>query len=272
MRTPITARTFRLILKSGLLVAMSYALLLVSGCSGRGVAGPEAPVLITALASPNPGVVHADAAQAPSNQDKPEKITFDRAGAGTWSLAKGKDPVAGNEGRLLRYQVAVERGIRGVSANEFATAVVATLADRRSWAAQGEVRLQRVGPGRAHDFTIRLVTPTTRDYFCGGTPDGYTSCRNGDNVVINVARWAEGVPDYGAPLSVYRSYVINHETGHRLGHAHELCPAPGRLAPVMEQQSLGLHGCRANGWPTVKGKPYRGKLGQYNDPVPDGYR
>ncbi|GAA3597164.1 hypothetical protein GCM10022223_10440 [Kineosporia mesophila] len=168
--------------------------------------------------------------------------------------------------------MALERGITGVRVEDFADRVTKTLAGGRSWTATGEVRLQRVGARDPYDFTIYLATPRTRDELCGdaaaGEVDEYTSCRNGPSVVLNVARWVHGVPRYGASLGTYRSYMINHETGHALGHHHELCPGPGRKAPVMEQQTLGLHGCVANGWPIVRGKRLSGAPGQYNDPVP----
>jgi hypothetical protein len=103
---------------------------------------------------------------------------------------------------------------------------------------------------------------------CGDGYDRYTSCRNGNRVVINLARWARGVPHYGAPLDLYRTYAVNHEVGHLLGFGHQLCPAPGGPAPLMQQQTLGLHGCAANPWPYLDGRLYSGPAGVYRDPIP----
>jgi hypothetical protein len=173
--------------------------------------------------------------------------------------------VAGDGGRLLRYRVAVEREIEGASPDAIAAEMEAALSDPRGWTGGGRWRLQRVGPGGPYDFTVYLATPATRQRMCAYAPDRYTSCRNGDAVVVNVARWVHGVPDYGAPLARYRQYVVNHEVGHRLGYGHELCPGRGRLAPVMQQQTLGRYGCAANAWPYPKGdgELYAGPAGEY---------
>jgi hypothetical protein len=199
----------------------------------------------------------------------PPPIEYPERGAGTWLIAAGQGPIAGTSGRLMRYRVAVERGIRNVEPAGFAAAVEQTLGDPRGWTGDGRWRLRRVGPGSPYDFTVYLATPATRDKLCASGYDRYTSCRNGEHVVINVARWVNSVPHYDAPLSAYREYVVNHEVGHRLGHGHEKCPGRGELAPLMQQQTLGLHGCTANGWPLVNGRRYTGPPGAYNDPLPE---
>ena len=79
------------------------------------------------------------------------------------------------------------------------------------------------------------------------------SCRVGRFVIINQTRWRNASPMWNQAhraLRDYRHMVVNHETGHWLGWGHRSCPGRGAAAPVMQQQSKGLEGCRANPWPT----------------------
>ncbi|KWV31350.1 DUF3152 domain-containing protein [Micromonospora rifamycinica] len=195
-------------------------------------------------------------------------VSYPADGSNRWQVAAGEPAAPTGTGRLVRYRVAVERDIRGLPVAGFAAEVGATLTAPQGWASGGRLRLWRVGPGGPADFTVHLATPGTRDELCGDAADGYTSCRNGDRVVVNVARWVKGVPGYGASLETYRRYVVNHEVGHRLGHGHERCPGRGRPAPVMQQQTLGLHGCTANAWPYRDGRRYAGPAGSYADAIP----
>jgi len=234
--------------------AVSAALL--AGC---GAEPPGAPAFLPAAPSPS--------SAAPRASTPPAPVTYPEAGDGTFTAAPAETGFRG-QGRVLRYRVLVEKGITGISASAFAKTVRGTLADPRGWSAGGERSFRRVGGRQAYDFTLYLVTPRTRDELCQDIPDGYTSCRNGDKVVLNVARWVKGVPGYPAPLSVYRQYMVNHEVGHRLGNGHERCPGEGEPAPVMQQQTLGLHGCTPNPWPYHDGERYRGASGVYDDPMP----
>ena len=153
---------------------------------------------------------------------------------------------------------------------EFGAFVDRTLSDPRSWTAGGQVRLQRVARGEDYDFTVYLATRYTAHEMCarGGTNNNingvsYTSCRAAGQVIVNLDRWRLSVDHFveaKIPLSLYREYVVNHETGHELGRSHERCPGDGKTAPVMMQQTLFLDGCKANAWPYVKGRLYRGPL------------
>ncbi|MDK3256079.1 DUF3152 domain-containing protein [Blastococcus capsensis] len=169
-------------------------------------------------------------------------------GAGTLSVVDGGSAVSGS-GPLQRFVVEVEDGI-GVDGAAFADAVTATLADPRSWGNGGRMSFQRVGVGAEYDFKVSLVSPGSMEIYCPGVgTGGYTSCRYGERAVINLARWATAVPHYDGDLATYRPYVVNHEVGHALGNGHQPCPGPGQLAPVMQQQTLGLEGCVKNAWP-----------------------
>ncbi|MFI7303342.1 DUF3152 domain-containing protein [Micromonospora aurantiaca] len=186
---------------------------------------------------------------------------YPTAGPGTFAVAQGRSPVRGQEGPLRRYRVEVEQDT-GQDADEFAATVDAVLGDPRSWIASGDLRVQRVPEAAAADFTVYLATPVTSERMCaegGLRTDRYTSCRLPGRVVLNLARWMTAVPDYGAPIEVYRTYVINHEVGHEFGELHQACPAPGAPAPVMQQQTYGLDGCLPNAWPYVGGVRYEGE-------------
>lgn len=192
-----------------------------------------------------------------------EPVPVVSSGSGSIEFATTDGPVVGHGGPVLRYRVGVETGL-GVAAEEFGAAVEAVLADPRSWIAEGSLRLQRVSGATGQDFEVYLASPVFSEQLCridGLRTDGYTSCRLSDGrVIVNSARWLTGVPAFTAPLAEYRAYVVNHEVGHQLGHGHELCPAAGQPAPVMQQQTFGLQGCTPYGWPYRDGQRYAGPL------------
>jgi len=155
--------------------------------------------------------------------------------------------VAGG-GPVWRYTVEVEPTL-DVDPVQLSAEVRGALHDPRSWARDRTMQ-QVADPSRAR-IRIVLATPSTVDELCarvGLNTAGIYSCWNGRFAVLNAWRWdsgAEGFPD----LMTYRTYLVNHEVGHGLGFGHVGCPGPRALAPVMMQQSKGLDGCVANGWP-----------------------
>ncbi len=140
-----------------------------------------------------------------------------------------------------------------VDADEAARLVAAVLDDDRSWRSTSgatRVRFRLVGRGQRADLHATIATPATTDRLCAPLRTwGEVSCQNGNHVVLNARRWVNGAPSYGADRAGYRRYLVNHEFGHTLGRSHVRCPARGRPAPVMLQQTKGLGGCDANPWP-----------------------
>jgi hypothetical protein len=249
-----------------LLLASAAGLVLIDLARGRPaelpVAAPE-PAPTTAAAVVPAAVAlrpTSPSPEAPSPTPAAVATTFPVTGPGTFRYADSAGPPLGTAGTLRRFRVAVEDGL-AQDARSFAASVDEILGDPRSWIAGRQFRLQRVPRSAPAEFTIFLATPATSERMCaagGLATEQYTSCRLPGQVIINVARWLTAVPDYGAPLAEYQAYAVNHEVGHQLGHGHERCPAPGGPAPVMQQQTLGLKGCVAYGWPYLDGRRHTG--------------
>ena len=190
------------------------------------------------------GTVGTDGASAtPPSEGQPAPIEA--------SFLVASVPEAGavaGTGRRWRYTVEVEPAL-GIDPDELAMEIRAALHDGRSWARTRT--LEQVGdPGQAR-IRVVLATPATVDELCGRVglnTAGIYSCWNGRFAALNSWRWesgADGFPD----ITTYRNYLVNHEFGHGLGFGHVGCPEEGAPAPVMMQQSKGLDGCVANGWP-----------------------
>ena len=193
---------------------------------------------VSAATAPAPTV-------APTTTVAPE-VSVPVGAVGAFTPATGQSAVTGT-GPVVTYTVEVEDAV-GYSAEELARIVDETLADPRSWTADGAVAFQRV----ASDGQVRIVlaTPGTVDELCLPLQtNGLYSCHQGGTVALNSNRWLNGTDEWPGPLVEFRHYAVNHEVGHAIGHGHEYCGGAGQPAPVMMQQSKGLEGCLPNGWP-----------------------
>jgi hypothetical protein len=122
-----------------------------------------------------------------------------------------------------------------------------TLNDARGWSRMNVKFVEVPNNGR---FSLVLASAEQ----VGAVPGcgSEYSCRSGRYVLINQDRWTNATPSWnsaGGSLRDYRHMVVNHETGHWLGHDHSSCGGAGQAAPVMQQQSISLQGCSFNPWP-----------------------
>ena len=146
----------------------------------------------------------------------------------------------------IAYRVEVrtnDRATRG-----FTGAVEATLSDPRGWSRAGFRFVRRIDA----PFLIVLAEGDEVDRLCLPYDTyGEYSCQNGPVVALNAERWRSATPKWTADLASFRQMLVNHEVGHLLGQRHpsQHCPRPGRLAPVMGQQSTELNGCLPTPWP-----------------------
>lgn len=167
----------------------------------------------------------------------------------------GEDSAAAaTSGRVVRYTVGIENGL-GLPVDDFAATVRTILVARRGWQAVKNVRFVAVSPDQAAagmraDIAIVLASPSLVDRLCHPLKThGEVSCYARGRVVLNARRWWTGAATYPGNLAGYRTYLVNHEVGHALGHGHQRCPGKGKRAPLMLQQTLRLDGCLAYPYP-----------------------
>ena len=152
--------------------------------------------------------------------------------------------------RVVTYDVTTKGAIIS-SLAEFKQQANTTLNDQRGWSRMG-VTFQEVSTGG--QFTLVLSEASQVPSFSPGGCDAEYSCRAGRYVIINQDRWSMATPSWnaaGGSLRDYRHMVVNHETGHWLGHGHASCTGAGQPAQVMQQQSMSLQGCSFSAWPTT---------------------
>lgn len=228
--------------------------------------------------------------EVPPSGELPEGGPFMEAGSGEFRVVPGATEVVGwPTAELFSYTVEVEDGVDTVDFggdDSVARMVDATLANPKSWTADGAVAFQRVegGPeagveGVEPSFRVSLASPMTVREYCGYDIELESSCYNSSTgrVYLNLARWVRGARSFQGDIGSYRQYLVNHEVGHAVGFpAHEPCPEDGALAPVMMQQTFGVNNgdihrldpagvvpdngdtCRYNAWPFPDGAPMAG--------------
>ena len=160
-----------------------------------------------------------------------------------WYIASS----ASSSSTIFTYTISTNGSTKN-DIDEFASQVSQTFADSRGWSRLG-VTFVRVDSGG--QFNIILAQASTLPSYSSGCSVDW-SCRVGSSVIINDDRWSNATDAWntaGGSLRDYRHMVINHEVGHWLGHDHENCSGDGELAPIMQQQSIDLQGCKFNAWP-----------------------
>lgn len=192
---------------------------------------------------------------ASDQQSAPEPLTDDERAA---ILSKAEQTATESGNELITYTYCVASKGEVGDLTEFANTVFSTLNDPRGWPRAGVIFQENEGADPNSDpnacsMTLTLAAADQMTSFSTECSDEY-SCRVGNDVIINIDRWnnaTEGWLNAGGTVERYRTMVINHEVGHRLGHFdNELtCPAVNQPAPLMQQQSMDLLGCVPNEWP-----------------------
>lgn len=179
---------------------------------------------------------------------EPKWLADQKAAEKAAAAAAGLRAVQAGQQVTVTYDVTTKGSITA-SLAEFKQQANQTLNDARGWARMGVIFKEVASGGQ---FTLVLSEASQVPSFSPGGCDAQYSCRAGRYVIINQDRWLGATSSWnsaGGTLRDYRHMVINHETGHWLGHGHQACGGAGQAAPVMQQQSISLQGCSFNAWP-----------------------
>lgn len=166
-------------------------------------------------------------------------------------LAKAQQTAQNSGYGMVQYHYCVVTNGEVGSVEDFSNAVFRILNSEHGWARAGAI-FEPSTDGNC-DFNIVLAQASTLPTFSSVCSEQY-SCRVGNNVIINDDRWNSGTDVWmsgGGDLARYRTMVINHEVGHRLGHIDNemTCAGAGQAAPLMQEQSIFLDGCAINEYP-----------------------
>lgn len=220
---------------------------------GRGPAGRRRPAalaasLLLALAS---ACGDGGPAAAPAAAPVPAVISG-QGEPGSTQAAPGPPPTAGAPpappGTPVEVAYRLERRTADAATAGFEAFALATLSAARGWGRAGFRLVHRPDA----PFVVVLAEGPEVDALCLPYDTyGQYSCQNGPTVALNADRWRVATPEWTGSLDDYRRYLVGHEVGHLLGmtHPRTQCPAPGRPAPLMAQQSTELDGCQPNPWP-----------------------
>ncbi|MGI8759356.1 MAG: DUF3152 domain-containing protein [Acidimicrobiales bacterium] len=175
------------------------------------------------------------------------------AGAGEGPLARSPETTATGPAAEARAPIEVryriERRVGDAATAGFGEVVRATLDDPRGWTGADFRLVEDAGA----PYLVVLAEGDEVDRLCAPyRTAGRFSCQNGPTVAINADRWRTATDKWTGDVATYRQMLVNHEVGHLLGRHHPpgpQCPAAGRPAPVMAQQSTELDGCLPNPWP-----------------------
>ena len=167
-------------------------------------------------------------------------------------LSKAQETAQNSGKPVVQYHYCVTTKGDVGSADDFANAAFRILNSEHGWPRAGAVFEQSSDDGDC-DFDLVLSQASQMTSFSPSCSVEY-SCRVGDDVIVNDDRWRDGTESWlsaGGDLARYRTMVINHEVGHRLGHVDNetTCAGAGQPAPLMQEQSMHLDGCAVNEYP-----------------------